>query len=202
MDYSVIVLENVPSRVKNALRICDRVGKCNWHKAIKADEIPVDEIPKWDYITKRPFTDAHVAIWKSHVSLWEKLASLDLPGDYFHMIFEDDAILNKNFVKRLKQWIETTNDFEGMNMVYFYVFPQQRDNIVKGNIYQTYIGFWGTQCYAIRHSKLKWLLKKIYPMQTSIDEQLARLKRLRSYYIYDDFLVHDKIKSQNRYLKV
>lgn len=134
------------------------------------------------------------------MTLWEELAKKTNPPK-FHIIFEDDAILEPNFVDLLNKWYTDTKGFKNMNFVHLYVFEYQSKerNIEKYKLQKTFPGLAGLQCYIVRHSFITKLTTKIKPMFTAIDEQVTRLK-IKSYFIYDDFVTHGQIKSENKYV--
>ena len=71
--------------------------------------LPIDL--EYDPICNRPFTTTHFAIWLSHVTLWEELARKSNPPK-FHIIFEDDAVIEPNFVELLDKWYTDTKGFK------------------------------------------------------------------------------------------
>jgi GR25 family glycosyltransferase involved in LPS biosynthesis len=153
----------------------------------------------YDYICNRPFTNQHLAIWLSHVKLWEHLLKQENPKPY-HIIFEDDAILQPTFNGLL---VKYTPRLRKMDFAHLYVFPIQveRFELKRKGIYRMKKWLWGLQCYMIPHHKLKFLLDQIKPLQTAIDEQITRIK-MKNYFIYDDFVKHGQISSENRYVKL
>lgn len=156
-----------------------------------------DEI-KYDHICKRPLTKQHFAIWLSHVTLWESLLQMPLPSPKFHLIFEDDVVIQNDFDDLLHEWYNRTARFKNMDFVHLYVFDYQARDLQKKSIHKTFDALSGLQCYIVRHSHLKKLVEQIKPLITAIDEQVTRLP-LKSYFIYDDFVTHGAISSENRY---
>jgi GR25 family glycosyltransferase involved in LPS biosynthesis len=215
-DVSIIRLKRIKERCNNANKIKSRFQNLNIKTSIfdavdalklsnpiildyqKKGYLPLDL--EYDHVCNRPFTKQHFAIWLSHVLLWEKLIEMSDPPE-FHLIFEDDAEMTKDFLSLFDKWLDKTKGFKNMDLVNFYVFDfVARDfNLQKDNLYKSFIKFVGLQCYLIRHSFLKKLLELIKPMTTAVDEQLMRLK-IRKYFIYDDFVTHGKIRSVNKYL--
>ena len=155
----------------------------------------LDEL-KFDYITNRPLTKHHMAIWLSHVLLWERLANMQNPPK-FHLIFEDDVEILPGFKESLDKYIKKLDGH--VNILHLYLFDYQKFKSSK-IVTKTFDGLAGMQCYLVRHSVLKRLVQKIKPMTSAIDEQLSRLK-IGNYYINDDFVRHGaQCKSENRYV--
>lgn len=209
-DFSVVHLERSKERGKNVNNMKSILPNLYIHKAIDGKKLTSSQkrnyqnqgiFPKdikYDHVCKRPFTNQHLAIWLSHVTLWEHLASKPNPSPY-HVIFEDDAILQPHFLELLAKYTPklVSKDFDFANM---YVFPiqVQRFNIRRRGLYRVKQPLWGLQCYMIPHSKLHSLISAIKPLQTAIDEQITRIK-MKHYFIYDDFVKHDIIASENKY---
>lgn len=209
-DFSVVHLERSKDRRRNVAQMKSILPSLYIHKAIDGKKIkssdkrryqsqgvfPMDI--KYDHVCQRPFTNQHLAIWLSHVTLWEHLASLPSHAQY-HVIFEDDSILQPNFMSLLEKYTSklVAKDFDFANM---YVFPIQVDkyNIRRKGLYRVKRPLWGLQCYMVPHEKLQHLISIIKPLQTAIDEQITRIK-MKHYFIYDDFLQHGLIKSENKY---
>ena len=211
MNVSIICLKRSKSRRDNSNKIKRNFKNVDIFEAIdalkldastilnyqKKGYLPVDL--EYDHVCKRPFTKQHFAIWLSHVLLWEKLAAIPNPRK-FHLIFEDDAEMTRDFHSLFDKWMTETKNFKNMDLVNLYVFDfiAKDFNLEKGKLYKSFVQFVGLQCYVIKHSFLKKLLAQIKPMNTAIDEQLARLK-IRKYFIYDDFVTHGRIRSSNKY---
>jgi GR25 family glycosyltransferase involved in LPS biosynthesis len=131
--------------------------------------------------------------------LWESLLETSpQPPPKFHLVFEDDAVVQNDFIDLLNEWYHRTASFKNMDFVHLYVFDYHARDLQNKTIHKTFDGLSGLQCYIIRHSHLKKLVDQIKPLITTIDEQVTRLP-IKSYFIYDDFVTHGTIQSENKY---
>lgn len=204
-DAHVIHLQRSKSRKRNVAKMQNALDMklCIFHAIDGLKLNPnkyknyLDEL-KFDYTMNRPFTRQHIAIWLSHVLLWEHLLTLTSPAK-FHLIFEDDVEILPGFRERLDKYISTLDGH--IDILHLYVFDFQKSRVTSGVITKTFEGLSGMQCYLIRHSALSRLVKKIKPMTSTVDEQLSRLK-VRNYYLDDHFVNHNTVdcKSENKYV--
>lgn len=210
IDFSVIHLRRSKERSANILAMKEIVPQLYVHEATDARKLRKEEIRrlqadgifgtdvKYDHVCRRPFTKQHLAIWLSHVRLWEHLVNMPNPKAY-HIIFEDDAIIQPRFrVLLSKYW----SRMKKMNFAHLYIFPFQLEHhykLKRKGVHKRPRILWGTQCYFVPHEVLKDMLENIKPLQTAIDEQIIRLPMKGCYLIYDDFVRHGVIKSENKY---
>ena len=163
-DFSVIHLERSKERSANVSQMQARIPNLHIHKAIdgkklttsklrvyqKTGTLPLDIT--WDYVCQRPFTKEHLAIWLSHVTLWEHLLKLKNPAP-FHIIFEDDAIIQPDFFTLLDKY---ASRIAKMDFAHLYVFPQQVEkyNLGRKGVRRVRPGLWGTAmlCHSSRVS--------------------------------------------------
>lgn len=150
----------------------------------------------WNYLDNKPMKRSQLAIWLTHYMSWQWLLERKRDPKPFHVIFEDDSILQPNFMKLLHKYkSHITKNKTGIT--YLYVFPEQARGLAKGDIEPVFKRFWGLQCYVVPHVLIEKLLNDMKPMNAHVDIQMSLLKDFTSKFIFDDFLFHRMLPSLN-----
>ena len=177
LSYHVIRLKR-GDRVANVARMQKELPELQIYNALDHRHLKTADIKGFKqagYLCENTerFSKNQLAIWLSHVTLWEELEA-GSPAKY-HVIFEDDVQISPKFRQNLAKYLPRLERMAA-DFAHFYIFPQQfeRFNIKRRGIYKTPQGLWGTQCYFVHHDKLEWLLGAIKPMDNPIDEQVTR----------------------------
>ena len=209
-DFYAILLRRVPERVKNIYQnTATRVPDLHVFDAVDGQTFTQESLgvlhnlgyfpanTTHDPIMNRPFLKGQLACWLSHVKLWEQLLAKDpLIAKPYHVIIEDDAIVEEGFIELLYKYASFIEQSQA-DYISLYLHPGQIGADMRiGNILRMVPGIWGTQCYILPHHRVAWMLEHIKPLRTAIDEQMTRIPNVRAYLIYDKFLKHDAIASE------
>jgi GR25 family glycosyltransferase involved in LPS biosynthesis len=135
------------------------------------------------YNISREIYDKHAAqkrlgvlgCYLSHMTLLRALAEIPCGDNDYHVIFEDDAVLEPNFRSALDGYIRrlpSNWDVLQMNIISAKTKPWSGPIHTPINEH----GNWGTGAYAVRHGALSKINAHIAVMRIPIDDQLLEKK--------------------------
>ena len=125
----------------------------------------------------REMTPAEIGCALSHITIYEKIIN---EGIERAVIFEDDSIINKDFLKILKNWEKIPADWELVLFCHGEDKMKLLETLGKPTIYKNYrcVSFKGavgiTSAYAINRLGAKKLLDYAYPIRFTADGLTGR----------------------------
>lgn len=153
---------------------------------------PGDSLPKYMYIT-----GGHIGCILSHFMLWKTLQYL--PYDEF-LIFEDDVILDENFLEKLKSYKSQLPDDWQYTFVGHCCLPPESYQIkLSENIITTTHPPMCTHAYMVKKNALQTLIDTNHIAWAHIDIQIQKrsLKQLQHYVFIPPIANQISIQNEN-----
>jgi hypothetical protein len=131
-----------------------------------------------------------IGCWLIHKRLLRHLNTLNVSPNFGHLILEDDALIDKNF---LQKWNMVKQSIPGnWDIIYLGIL-----NIVGDRINNNVVrwkndadkGNFGTHAYMVRHRALPHILDKLQYMNAAIDVQYYNMLGNLNIYILDPQLI-------------
>jgi len=194
-DISVINLDRSKDRLikmRKQVRKIKDVPAFRW-SAVNGKEIPDTNIKRICNESCRDWTGekrnrGQVGCYLSHKTLLKHLERLNVNPNAGHIIFEDDIVIDNNFLTKWKKIIPHIPSNWGI--IYF---DLQKNGEIKMNNVKNGIGDavsgWGTHAYMVKHSRIPEILSKVNVMYAPIDNMLQDNFRVLNAYILEENLV-------------
>jgi GR25 family glycosyltransferase involved in LPS biosynthesis len=129
-----------------------------------------------------------VGCYLSHKTLLNYLKTLNVNPNAGHIIFEDDIVIDDDFLTKWKKIIPHVPSNWGI--IYF---DLQKNGEIKMNNVKNGIGDavsgWGTHAYMVKHSRIPEILSKVNVMYAPIDNMLQDNFKNFNAYILEENIV-------------
>jgi GR25 family glycosyltransferase involved in LPS biosynthesis len=151
---------------------------------------------KYGVYTSEKRVPGEVGCYLSHKTLLEHLLSLPVSPDMGHLILEDDAIVDNNFIEKWKN----IKKFLPLNWEMMYFGIGEEPHILKIENIKNGIGKlvsgWGTHGYMVRHSTIPKILQIINIMSKPIDIIYLDNFKILNAYVSEERLIRGNVQGR------
>ena len=152
-----------------------------------------------NFYTTHERVPGEVACYLSHKTLLEYLLTLPVSPDAGHLILEDDAIVDNNFIEKWKN----IKNFLPLNWEMMYFGIGEEPHILKIENIKNGIGKlisgWGAHGYMVKHSKIPKILEMINIMSAPIDIIYLNNFKNMNVYVSEERLIRGNVQGRGNH---